>query len=204
MREREREEEGERESERARERKSESESESERKSESESESESERATEREREREREREIERERERERERGGERGREREGERERRENLCNARQQPNTGGGHVGDTYVEHAATAVQSDADRRRRGGRNCDAHVPGVLAPHRHAVDLDDFVARQHLTGLVRDAARQELLDEDLAGGVGVKQQPQPDIPLVRHALPSLPRPGSNSIFRCSC
>ena len=60
--------------------------------------------------------------------------------------------------------------------------------PSLVGPacHRHG--------RTHRSrgALVRDAARQELLDEDLAGGVGVKQQPQPDIPLVRHALPSLP------------
>ena len=56
----------------------------------------------------------------------------------------------------------------------------------MLAPHLHAVDLDYFIALEDLAGHVRDAALQNLLYVDPARGVGIEQQTEPDIPLVRH------------------
>jgi hypothetical protein len=56
----------------------------------------------------------------------------------------------------------------------------------VLSPHQHAIDLHDFIALEDLAGHVRDAALQNLLYVDPARGVGVEQEPEPDIPLVRH------------------
>ena len=58
----------------------------------------------------------------------------------------------------------------------------------MLAPHHHAVDLQDFIALEDLAGHVRDAALQNLLYVDPARGVGVEQEPEPDIPLVRHLV----------------